>query len=595
MAKFRPRFIEQAKELFDKLKVWQKALFIGVPSFFFLGFIILLIFSSPSSNKDYKVLYSDLESNDAAKIVESLKGKKIKYELEDSGSTILIPSDEVYDIRLELAGEGLPENSTVGYELFDRNNIGMSEFVQQLNYRRSLEGELSKTIAALDEVKKARVHIVIPKTELFEKDQKEPSAAVTIWLDKNSKMRLSNIEGIQTLVASSIEGMTKDQVSVVDHKGKLLSEIPLDENSIAGLTSMQLEQQRRYEKQLEDKVQSMLDGVIGVDNSKVTVTADLDFTRINRTSTQYDPEEQVARSEQNISEVSSTADSLSYPNFSQDKDEKNQIANYEISNTVSQIQDELGDPTKISVAVMVNQKEVMVTGEDGLRRMDYVARPDSVMNKIEDIVINAVGFDEKRGDQISVVQLPFETLLDYDLDELNPKPWYQQQYYQRLIAVLAIMLMIILIMVAILQSRAVKNRIRLAMELPENVKLIDDSLQEELEEEQEEEEEQDIVDEIIIEDDFLMLPNEIQETMLLESDVQSMFEAPNEFEDNLNLKPSEYDTEVLEEEISEGQIMNIEMKKQVEDFCNENPEDAVKLIRAFIQEDIEKESKNFFK
>jgi flagellar M-ring protein FliF len=588
MAKLNIKFIDQAKELFKRLKLWQKALFIGVPSFFLIGFIILLVAGNPEANKDYKVLYSDLESDDAGKIIESLDEQKIKYKLEDGGTTILVKEDAVYQTRNKLAAQGLPESSTVGYELFDKTNLGMSEFVQELNYRRALEGELARTISSLDEVKKARVHIVIPKTELFEKDQKNPSASVTLFVDKSIKMKMAQIEGIQTLVASSIEGMIPEQVSVVDQMGKLLSEVPIDENSVAGRTALQLEQQRRLEKQLETKVQSMLDGVIGVDNSKVTVTADLDFTRINRTQTRYDPEEQVARSEQNISEISSTADSLSYPNFSEDRDEQNQIANYEISNTVSTIEEQIGEIENLSIAVMINQKEVIVTGEDGLRRKDYAPRSDSTMQKIHDVVVNAVGFNENRGDQISVVQVPFETLLDYDIDELNPKPWYQQEYYQRLIAVLAIMLIVILIMVALLQSKIVKDRVRLAMELPENVQLVSDDV---LRDEEDEEDEAFEEEEAIIEDDIMMLPQDLPEAMLQEPEHLTMFEEEDEPSDELDLQPSQYEQTEMGEEITENQIMNQEVKKQIEDFCNEHPEDAVKLLRIFIQEDIDKQVK----
>ena len=589
---FKPKFVEQAMELFQRLKLWQKALFIGVPSFFILGFIALLMFSNVNSRPEYKTLFSDLESNDAKQIIDYLDKNNIDYKLEENGTIILIPEDAVYSTRLDLTAKGLPENSTVGYELFDKTNLGMSEFVQQINYRRALEGELARTISALQEVKKSRVHIVIPKTELFEKDQKEPSASVTLFLDKKTKLRLKHIEGIQTLVASSIEGMLPEKVSIVDQTGKLLSEVPIDENSIAGLTALQLDQQRRHEKQLEEKVQSMLDGVIGPGNSKVTVTANLDFTKINKTMTEYNPEEQVARSEQNILEVSSTADSLSYPNFSQDRNDQNQIANYEISNTISQIQAEIGDIESLSVAVMINQKETMITGEDGLRRMDYIARPDSMIKQIEDIVVKAVGLNTKRGDQISVIQLPFETLLNYDVEDLNPKPWYQQTYYIRLIAVALIMLVVILIMITILYSKYNKNRIRIAMGIPENVKLLRDEIVEEIEEEEEEEE--DSFENLVLEDDLMLLQEDVPEALVLESEITSMFDNDSSFSDELQLQQASYETEVFEEEMSETQIMNVELKKTVEEFCDNQPSDAVKLIRVFMEEDIDKNPANFF-
>jgi flagellar M-ring protein FliF len=575
------KLIRQGKEVFSNLKTWQKAVFIGVPSFFLIGFILLLALGSPEES-NYKVLYSDLDKADAAKVTQSLKEKNIDYELDDEGRTIKVPGDIVYDTRISLAGEGLISNSTVGYEIFDQTNLGMSEFVQKVNFTRSLEGELSRTISSLEEVKKSRVHIVIPKTELFARDQKEPSASVTLFLKKNAKLRKANIEGIQILVASSIEGMTADRVSIVDQKGKLISEMALDENSIAGVTAMQLEQQRKFEVGLQNKVQKMLDGVIGVDNSKVTVTADLDFTKINSTKTDYDPEGQIARSEQNINEMSSTADSLSYPNFNEDKNMQNQIANYEISNETSTIQREVGDVARLSVAVMINQKEEIQKGPDGLKRPVYIPRSDTVMINIESIVQKAVGFDSKRGDQISVVQLPFETLMDYDLDELNPAPWYKQPYYQRLIGLLFAMFITLMIMLTLLRSKMVKDRIRLAMELPEKVSLIPDDIDEEDEDDDEEE----IEIEDFIQDDLLVLPDDLPETLLLEPDTDDFDDSLDS--DNIDIESdADANIDAVQDELSEQDMINLEMKQHVENFCNENLDEAVRIIRIFLNEDLD--------
>ena len=320
------KLIEQFKKFYGRLTGLQKGLFIGIPAVVVAGLILLL--SSGMEPGNYRVLFSDLQESDASQIVQSLEEKGIDYKLENGGKKILVPDNVLYKTRVDLAGEGLPKSSVVGYELFDQTNLGMSEFVQQVNYRRALEGELSRTIGSMDEVRKVRVHVVLPEQKLFEKDQKEPTASVTLHIKSGRSLSRVSVEGIQTLVAGSVEGLKSENVTIVNHLGKLLSKPPVDENSIAGLTARQLEQQNRVEKNLASKIQSMLDGVLGANNSTAEVTAELNFTQIEQTRTGYDPEEQVVRSEQSITETSQSTDSLSYPAVNMEKDKSNQIPNY---------------------------------------------------------------------------------------------------------------------------------------------------------------------------------------------------------------------------------------------------------------------------
>ena len=276
--------------------------------------IVAIVMIIGTANKtQMSVLFSELEAKDAATIADKLRERNIPYELSNNGSTILIPQEVLHDTRLSLASEGLPESSVVGYELFDKTNLGMSDFVQKLNYRRALEGELARTIGSIGEVKKARVHIVIPEKALFDKDQKQATASVVLQLKGTKSINKLNVEGIQNLVASSIEGLDAGAVTVVDQKGQILSEPQRDKNSLAAMSDTQYELQQKVDQYLTSKVQSLLDGVLGVGNAVVRATTELDFQQIEKTEEKFNPDEQVVRSEQQLEGRSAAVDSLNYP------------------------------------------------------------------------------------------------------------------------------------------------------------------------------------------------------------------------------------------------------------------------------------------
>ena len=209
-------------------------------------------------------------------IVTKLKEKKIPYQLSDSGNSILVPSDKVSELRLELASSGLPQGGGVGFEIFDSKTLGVTEFVQQLNYQRALQGELSRTINGLDEIQHSRVHIVIPKKSLFAEDQLKPTASVILKLKSGRSLRPAQIDGIVHLVASSVEGLNPSDVMVVDNTGKVLSKIQ-DDAKLGRLSNSQADYQRNFEKDLTGRVQSMLEKVVGEGKAVVRISADLDF------------------------------------------------------------------------------------------------------------------------------------------------------------------------------------------------------------------------------------------------------------------------------------------------------------------------------
>jgi len=461
----------QASNFISKLSLLQKIVLFGVTFAVLFGLIYIVV---KTSNKvEYAVLFSQLEPNEAGKIVEKLKEKKINYKLEENGTTILVDKNKVYDTRVSIAAEGLPESGVVGYEIFDKTNLGMSEFVQKLNFRRALEGELSKTISSLNGVKKARVHIVIPEKALFEKEQKQPTASVTLQLAGENALSKLNIRGIQNLVAASVEGLTPNNVTVVDHRGKIISESELDPNSLLGKTQTQHEQQIRVEQYLTNKVQSLLDGVLGPGNSEVRVSADLDFTQIEKTITDFNPDKQVARREQSTSNNAKTVDSLQYPAPNRTVEQSNTIAEYEIPQTIEKIVNGVGTIKRITVGALINGTYKVVE-KDGKRQVEYIPRTEEEIKKLEEIVKNAVGFDPNRNDQISIVNVPFDTQVP-EPEVLQPtSPWYLQPEYLRLWGLIAAILITTLVIYLFFHSRHIKETARIAMALPEPRKLLEE-------------------------------------------------------------------------------------------------------------------------
>lgn len=576
-------YITKFRDFFNKLNTFQKVSLLSIPLVVTVALVLLILNSKPIP---METLYANIEQQEAAKIVEYLKVNNIKYELVDNGATIKVEKERVLDTRLSLAQEGLPTSGIIGYEIFDRTNLGMSEFIQKLNYKRALEGELSKTINTLDEVKNSRVHLVIPERTLFEKDQKKPTASVTIHLHKDKNITQKSITGIQTLVAKSVEGLISEDVSVLDHKGKLLSESPIDVNSVAGLTSQQLDQQRKVEDYLTNKVQSLLDNVIGTDNSSIRINAELDFTKIEQTKKDYDPDRQVVRSEQQMAEKNVSTDSLSYPAVSMDKEESNVIQNYEISESYEHIIHSVGNIKRMSIAAMINGT-TKVVDSNGLKQLVYVPRTEEEVNQLTEIIKNAVGYDDTRKDQITVINVPFDTMIDTEsVEKLNEPVWYLQPENQRLILLLLAIIAAIFMMYRMLQSKQLKERVRIAMELPHTIDF--------KEEEEDEIEEDDKLEDLDIDQsELLLLPSELPEQLLLEADTET-----KEFEDRPELlEEAAYDKRTLAEkarakleesetpELTEDALLKLEMKNKVEEFFDENTEAAIKLVKMFMATD----------
>ena len=393
----------------------------------------IMILVHVTGSTDYRVLFSNLSSEDAGSIVSKLKEKKIPYQLSDSGNSVMVPSDKVSELRLELASSGLPQGGGVGFEIFDNKSLGVTEFVQQLNYQRALQGELSRTINCLDEIQHSRVHIVIPKKSLFAEDQTKPTASVILKLKSGRSLKPAQIDGIVHLVASSVEGLNPGDVMVVDGSGKVLSKMQ-DESRLGRLSNSQIEYQHNMEKEMTSRVQTMLEKVVGEGKAVVRISADLDFRVMEKMEEKYDPETPVIRSQQKQNESSGPARQSSAPapvtaaatqgGKSETKQEKSdEIINYEISKTVNKTVMPVGEVRKLSIAVLVDGNYVKnAKGEE-----EYQPRSKKEITDLEDLVKKSAGFDPKREDQIVVTNIPFKKV---DVEDEQVKVPLTERVYQ---------------------------------------------------------------------------------------------------------------------------------------------------------------------
>ncbi len=416
----------------------------------FVGFGVLITLSNKI---DYKPLFANLGNEDAGEITKKLKELKVPYKIAADGKAILVPADKVYELRLSLASEGLPQGGGVGFEIFDRKNFGMTEFVQKLNYQRALQGELSRTIMQLAEVEKARVHLVMPEKSLFKDNDKPPTASVVLQLKSGKSLKESSVQGITHLVASAVEGMDLEQVTVLDNRGKILSHTgPSD--AAGKLTSTMMEAQKSYEKNVEERLQTLLDKAVGSGKSVARVTALLDFKQVERVEERYDPNSAVVRSQQRSEQKESTpaVTPSGIPGVQTNAikgtanvpapqppvippvggTKNDETLNYEVNRSSSKIVEPLGALAKISVAIMVDGKyEAGPPAKNGQpAKPKYVPRSPEELQKIESLIKSAVGFSGDRGDQLAVVNVQFQESGDDAPAEVLK--WWEQPFFMDL-------------------------------------------------------------------------------------------------------------------------------------------------------------------
>jgi flagellar M-ring protein FliF len=385
-----------------------------------LGFLLYL--ATSMSNGDMALLYSDLELNDSGEVVSQLESMNVPFEVTQDGATIHVPADQVDRIRLAMAQEGLPRGGSLGYEIFDESDgFGTTNFIQNINRLRALEGELARTIATIEQVRRARVHLVLPERELFSRDEQEPSASVFLQLTGGS-LEASRITAIRHMVASAVPRLEPDAISVVDDHGNLLARGPgsnPEDMMMATVEQLRREQEERLARQLE----ALLSRSVGRGRVLARVSVEMDFDRVESNAEIFDPESQVARSTTFVEEESSSSDgqgsdpvtvggnlpeaedlgAVGEAGSASETSRVEETTNFEISRRVETRVREAGSINRLSVAVMVDG--IYSQGPDG--QVEYVPRGEAEMAQLAALVRSAVGFDASRGDTVEVVNMRF--------------------------------------------------------------------------------------------------------------------------------------------------------------------------------------------
>jgi len=370
---------------------------------------------------EYRVLFNNLSAQDASSVITKLKEKNVPYKIEGNGSLILVPAEQVYELRLQLVGDGFPKDGQVGFEIFDRTDYKTTQFVQGLNYQRALQGELARTISSFKEIKSARVFIVLPKESLFVEDAKPASAS--ILLDLKSNLPPERLAAIIHLVASAVEGLVPEHVTVVDTKGRVIFKGGNNNETNTMLSNSQLDYKSKIESETGRNVQSMLEGIIGAGNAIVRVTADIDFNKVNLNEEEYDPSSTSVRSKRDIEEsaqagnaspeaalttINQRAGVVPSESVSQNgKKKKDILTNYEINKVTRVVFKPAGTVKRLSVAAVIDGKYEVEKLKDGTVKRNYIPRTEEELKKFEDIVKSAMGYSEDREDLISVTSIPF--------------------------------------------------------------------------------------------------------------------------------------------------------------------------------------------
>lgn len=385
-----------------------------------IGFFIYL--TTRLGSPHYSLLYSDLDLKDSARIVQQLESQNIPYDLKQGGTSISVPGDKVARVRMAMAAQGLPSGGSMGYEIFDKTDtLGATNFMQNVNLVRALEGELARTIQTISGVRTARVHLVLPKRELFSRERQQPSASVFLTMLGNKRLDTEQVAAVQHLVAAAVPGLVPQRISIIDDKGTLLARGFEEEGTAAA--AAKIEQRRRlFENRLGRTIEELLEKTVGFGKVRAEVTADMDFDRLTTTEEKFDPEGQVVRSTQTIEQSSQSRDAQGEPpvsvgtnlpdaNVTPGENQSSQTAetrteetvNYEVSKKVVSHVREAGVVKRLSVAVLLDG--LYDRGPDG--KQVYKPRNKEELDLIAQLVKGAIGFNADRGDTVEVINMQF--------------------------------------------------------------------------------------------------------------------------------------------------------------------------------------------
>ena len=395
-----------------------------------LGFFIFL--SSRLSTGGMALLYGDLDPQDSGQIIQTLQSKNIPYDIKAGGKQIFVPGDQVLQLRVSLAESGLPGGGSVGYEIFDNNQgIGTTNFVQNINLVRALEGELARTIGAMRNVRGARVHLVMPRRELFSREKQEASASVVLQVQGSSRLNNEQVQAIQHLIAAAVPSMDPQKISVLDDRGQLLARGNGDSTSAAAGTADEM--RVGFENRMRQAIIELLERTVGLNRVRAEINAEIDYDRVVENAEIFDPDSQVARSTQTVQENENSSenddqDTVTVQNNLPETEataagtgtsaasqvsRTEETVNFEITKTIRNRVKESGQIKRLSVAVLVDGK--YIENEDG----DKVWQPRAAdeLAQLETLVKSAVGFNEQRGDSVEIVNMQFVKLEPLEFDD----------------------------------------------------------------------------------------------------------------------------------------------------------------------------------
>jgi flagellar M-ring protein FliF len=413
-----------------------------------LGIVVAMVMMFIwAGEKTYTPLMTNLNPEDATNIIRLLRDKKIPFKVDPSGRNISVPPEGLYEFRLELASMGLPQSSVVGYELFDKQSLGTSTFVQKMNQKRALEGELMRTINTIRGVRRSRVHLVTPQKSTFVEDQKKATASVVVDLDPGVQLSEKQVFGIGNLVSRAVEGMDVSDVVIVDSNGKTLSKNTSD--PLAAATANQMDFEQKFEHEMEKRVSDILSPMVGEGKVQARVTADLDFSQVSETQTLVDPDNSAILSVERRNDtmnmvrpgpygVSGAASNLpgqppaANGDVKNDTVKSNEVINYKPQTTTRQVVKQLGTPKRISVAVVIDGKPVRVTDKEGKVTSKVEPWSAEQIKGFEDLVASAVGIDKKRGDVLEIRNMEFARP-DFDEAERVVAEKERKSYIQNMV------------------------------------------------------------------------------------------------------------------------------------------------------------------
>ncbi|MEE2754694.1 MAG: flagellar basal-body MS-ring/collar protein FliF [Candidatus Latescibacterota bacterium] len=433
-------YIDKFKEALGELDR-KKQMAIGGGAGLLLILVIYFSFSgSKGGGAEYLPLYSDIDMKEAGELTSRLREMNQDFKIGGDGSIVLVPEESRLMLRNALAVEGFPKTGFIGYEVFDEVPLGMTEFLQEVKHQQALEGELKRTIMQLQQIEDVRLHVVMPKPSLFSDSEKPATASILLNLRQNMRLSRAQIQGIQRLVASSVEGLDPNRITVVDNAGNMLSE---EMDPLARVTAKQLEIQRDVESYLETRTQSILDRVLGPDQAFVRVSAELDFDQHEEEVKTYDPDQTVTRSEQRSEESSAEAGT-----------KENIVSNFEINSSIRRITGSVGGLKRVTAALMINGEKPVIGLEPG-SEPQFEPRTEDDFNNIAKIARGALGLDESvggRGDFLTISAFQFAT---QDLKRAAAKEQSDEETKELILTIVFQVAKGIAIVIALLILRAI--------------------------------------------------------------------------------------------------------------------------------------------